>query len=210
MAFVVALTGGIGSGKTTVADLLAQYGAAIVDTDAIAHQLTAPGQVGALAIAAGFGPEYIRPDGALNRDRMRELVFSDSAAKQKLEAILHPMIRAEVDAQTASAATHSPYTVIVVPLLVETGAYRRLARRILVVDCNEEQQVARVMRRSKLSAAEVRAVMAHQVSRADRLARADDVVVNDGDLSSLRAEVSELHTRYLRLASAETRSEAGK
>lgn len=197
---VIALTGGVGSGKSSVAAILAELGAAVVDTDEIAHRLTAPGQPGAEAIRTRFGPEYLRADGALDRDRMRELVFSDPAAKKKLEAILHPLIRAEVNA--AVQAARSPYVIIAVPLLIETGSYRDLAQRMLVIDCDEQQQVARVMQRSGLSAAAVRAIMANQVSRAERLRHADDIVSNNADLAMLRAEVTALHRKYLALARA--------
>ena len=129
---------------------------------------------------------------------MRELVFSDPAAKQKLEAILHPMIRAEVNAAVKDA--HAPYVVIVVPLLIETGAYRDLAQRTLVVDCSEEQQITRVMQRSGLTTGAVRAIMANQVSRAERLAHADDLVRNEADVVALRAGVVALHRKYLELA----------
>ena len=200
MPLVIALTGGIGSGKSTVASMLGELGAAIIDTDAIAHRLTAPGQPGALAIGVQFGAEYLCADGALDRDRMRALVFSDPAAKQKLEAILHPMIRAEVHA--AVRAARAPYAAIVVPLLIETGAYRDLARRILVVDCSEQLQLARVIQRSGLTAEAARAIMANQVSRAERLGHADDVVRNENGLPGLRAEVTALHRRYLELAAA--------
>ncbi len=200
MPLVIALTGGIGSGKSTVAAILGELGAGIIDTDEIAHRLTAPGQPGARAIGTQFGAEYLRADGALDRDRMRQLVFSDPAARQKLEAILHPMIRAEVNA--AVHATQAPYVVIVVPLLIETGAYRDLARRILVVDCSEELQLARVIQRSGLTAAAAQAIMANQVGRAERLGHADDVVRNEMGLAGLRAEVAALHGRYLDLAQA--------
>ena len=202
MPLVIALTGGIGSGKTSVANILAELGAAVIDTDEIAHRLTAAGRPGARAIGEHFGAEYLGADGALDRNRMRELVFSDPPARKKLETLLHPMIRAEVDAEVAAAAKRgeAPYVVIVVPLLVETGAYRNLARRVLVVDCDEQQQVARVARRSHLAAAAVRAIMANQVSRAERLRHADDVVRNDGDLAALRSAVEALHRKYLALA----------
>ena len=203
MPFVIALTGGIGSGKSSVAAILGELGAAIIDTDEISHRLTAPGQPGALAISEQFGTSCLRADGALDRDRMRERVFSDPAARKKLEAILHPMIRAEVNA--AVQAAHAPYVVIVVPLLIETGAYRDLARRILVIDCSEEQQVARVIERNGLSADAARAIMASQASRADRLKHADDIVRNEAGFAALRAEVAALHHRYLDLASGGTR-----
>ena len=198
MPLVIALTGGIGSGKSTVAAMLGELGAAIIDTDEIAHRLTAPGQPGARAIGAQFGADYLRADGALDRDRMRQLVFSDPAAKKKLEAILHPMIRAEVNA--AVRAAHAAYVVIVVPLLIETGAYRELAQRILVVDCSEQQQMARVIQRNGFTPEAAQAIMASQVSRAERLGHAHDVVRNETGLTALRAEVAALHGRYLELA----------
>ncbi len=198
MPFVIALTGGIGSGKSSVAAILKELGAAVIDTDEIAHRLTAPGQPGAKAIGEGFGAGYLRPDGALNRNLMRALVFSEIPARQKLEAILHPMIRAEVNA--AVRVAHAPYVMIVVPLLIETGAYRDLVQRILVVDCREEQQLARVAQRSGLSAETARTIMASQVSRHERLQHADDVVRNAGSLAELHAKVTALHAKYLELA----------
>lgn len=207
MPLVIALTGGIGSGKSSVADFLSTLGAAVIDTDAIAHRLTAAGQPGAAQICAQFGPQYLCADGSLDRNRMRELVFADPAARKKLEAILHPMIRAEVDA--AMRAARAPYVVLVVPLLVETGAYRDLARRVLVVDCSENEQIARVRRRSKLPEETVRGIMASQVSRAERLARADDVIVNDADMETLRRHTAEVHNRYLALAAAGGAGQSG-
>src|SRR3954470_21656098 len=204
MALVIALTGGIGSGKTSVANLLAEFGAAIVDTDEIAHDITAAGQPGAFRIGAEFGTQYLDAAGALDRVRMRELVFSNAAAKHKLEALLHPMIRAEVQARVENLAQRPraevPYIVIVVPLLIETGAYRDLAQRILVVDSDERQQIARVAHRSSLAPAAVEAIMANQVTRTQRLSHADDVVRNDGDLQALREAAAALHEKYLDLA----------
>ncbi len=204
MALVIALTGGIGSGKTSVADALAEMGAAVVDTDAIAHELTARGKAGAREIARVFGNDYLNSDGALDRPRMRDLVFKDTEAKHKLEAILHPMIRTEVRARIDAAAANgdAPYTVIVVPLLIETGAYRDLSQRILVVDCDEAQQVKRVTQRSGLTADAVRAIMAQQATREERLRHADDIVRNDGDIAALHAAVEALHQRYMALARA--------
>jgi dephospho-CoA kinase len=205
MALVIALTGGIGSGKSSVANILAELGAAVIDTDEIAHDLTAAGQPGARAIAQEFGAGYLDAGGALDRKRMRELVFSDAAAKQKLETLLHPMIRAEVADRiarvTAITSSRPPYIVLVVPLLIETGAYRKLAQRVLVVDSDEQQQVARVVRRSQLTPAAVAAIMANQASREERLRHADDIVRNDGDLATLRASVEALHQKYLEKAS---------
>jgi dephospho-CoA kinase len=204
MVPVIALTGGIGSGKSSVANIFAELGATVIDTDEIAHELTAANQPGARAISAEFGAGYLDGDGALDRKRMRELVFSDINARQRLEAVLHPMIRAAVSERiaecTGDPAREAPYIVIVIPLLIETGAYRELARRVLVVDCDEELQIARVVRRSALSADAVRAIMASQASRQQRLRHADDVVHNDGDFAALRAAVGALHRNYLALA----------
>ena len=204
MALVIALTGGIGSGKSSVANILAELGAAVIDTDEIAHELTAAGQPGAHAIAREFGAGSLDAGGALDRQRMRELVFADAAAKQKLEALLHPMIRAEVADRiarvTAKTSGRPPYIVLVVPLLIETGAYRKLAQRVLVVDSDEQLQVARVVRRSQLTPAAVAAIMANQASRDERLRHADDIVSNDGDLATLRASVEALHQKYLEKA----------
>lgn len=198
MPLVVALTGGIGSGKSSVASILQELGAAVIDTDEIAHRLTASGKPGAAAIGEQFGAEYLLPSGALDRDRMRELVFADPDARKKLEAILHPMIRAEVAAAVRNA--HGPYVVIVVPLLIETAAYHDLAQRILVVDCSEEQQIARVMQRNGLDSESVRSIMANQIGRTERLRHADDIVSNAGDLAGLRADTIALHCKYLEFA----------
>ena len=201
MTFVVGVTGGIGSGKSTVTDLLAEHGAAVVDTDAIAHELTGANGAAVPAIAAAFGVEVLRADGGLDRAEMRRLVFSDALARARLETILHPMIRRESEARCdAAGAQDAPYVLLVVPLLVETGGYRERVARVLVIDCSEDVQVSRVMARSGLPADQVRAIMATQVSRAERLAIADDVVVNDGDLDSLRDQLDVLHERYLTMA----------
>jgi dephospho-CoA kinase len=198
MPYVVALTGGIGSGKSSVAEAFARRSVAVVDTDVIAHELTAPGQPATRAIAEAFGPQYLTAEGALDRGRMRERVFSDAQARRQLESILHPCIRAE--ALSRIAAADAPYVVLVVPLLVETGAYRDTAARVLVVDCPEALQVERVVRRSGLAADAARKIMAAQAPRSERLAQADDVLVNDGDLAALDAAVEGLHRRYLALA----------
>lgn len=198
MTFIVGLTGGIGSGKSAAATLFEELGAAVVDTDAIAHALTAPGGAAIAAIRAAFGDEVIDARGALDRAAMRRKVFADAQAKARLEAILHPMIRAEADRRCAAAS--APYVVLVVPLLVESGGYRSRVQRIAVVDCPEAVQVARVMSRSGLSAAEARAIMAAQAGREQRLAAADDVIDNGGALSALRPQVEALHRRYLEMA----------
>ena len=197
-AFSVGLTGGIGCGKSTVADLFAALGATIVDTDVIAHALTAPQGAAMPAIVAEFGPDFAQPDGALDRARMRTLVFSDAPARARLEAILHPRIRAATEA--AGQAATGAYVMYVVPLLIESGSWCERVTRVLAIDCSEDTQVARVMQRSHLSADEVRAIMATQVTRARRLAEADDVVDNDAGLEALQAQVQALHERYLALS----------
>ncbi|MFC5299897.1 dephospho-CoA kinase [Azospira restricta] len=195
MSYVVGLTGGIGSGKSTVAGLFVAQGAALVDTDAIAHALTAPGGAAMPAIAAAFGDGVLRADGALDRAAMRARAFAEPAAKARLEGILHPLIRAEADRQVHAAS--APYVILAVPLLVESGSYGERCDRILVVDCAEATQLARVVARNGLSAAEVRAIMATQATRAARLAAADDVIDNDGPPSALPAQVERLHRQYL-------------
>ena len=196
--YVVGLTGGIGSGKSAAADLLAARGALVVDTDQIAHQLTAPGGAAMEPIREAFGNGVVAADGALNRPAMRALAFEDPAARKRLEAILHPMIRAESERQCRAATT--PYVVLVVPLLIESGTYRERVRRLCVVDCPEDVQVLRVMQRSGLEERQVRAIMAAQASRAERLAAADDVIDNGGGYEELAAQVARLHAAYLLLA----------
>ena len=194
-AFSVGLTGGIGCGKTTVADMFAELGASVIDTDQIAHSLTAPHGAAMPALLAEFGQEFATPDGALDRAKMRALVFSDATARARLEAILHPRIR---DATAAAAAIATgAYTIFVVPLLIESGTWRERVTRVLAIDCSEDTQVARVMTRSGLSAEQVRAIMAAQVTRAQRLAAADDVINNDQGLDELRPQVERLHAQYL-------------
>lgn len=197
--FVVGLTGGIGSGKSAAADCFAARGVAVVDTDAIAHELTAVGGAAMPALLAEFGPEVAAPDGALDRACVRRLVFADPAARGRLEAILHPLIRTLSDKRCRDAL--SAYVILAVPLLVESGTYRERCNRIVAVDCPESLQISRVMARSKLSEVEVRAIMAAQASREDRLAVADDVLDNGGDLHHLEIQVADLHRKYLRLSS---------
>ncbi len=197
--FVVGLTGGIGSGKSAAAASFAARGIAVVDTDAIAHELTAAGGAAMPALLAEFGPEVAASDGALDRGRMRRLVFAEPAARGRLEAILHPLIR-ELSAARCRDAV-SPYVILAVPLLVETGAYRDHCHRVVVVDCPESLQISRVMARNGLSEAEIRAIMAAQASRDQRLAVANDVLNNDGDLHHLEAQIADLHRMYLRLSS---------
>lgn len=194
----IGLTGGIGSGKSFVADLLASHGASIIDTDVIAHQLTTPSGRAMPAIQAAFGADFVNPDGSLNRAAMRARVFADDSARRQLEAILHPLIAAETDAAALSA--EGEYLVFVVPLLVESGRWVHRVDRVLVVDCPESLQIERVMQRSQLPAAQVEAIMASQASRQQRLAVADDVIVNDGTRAAVEAAVARLHAQYLALA----------
>jgi dephospho-CoA kinase len=198
MSYAVGLTGGIGSGKSTVADLFAAHGAGIVDTDAIAHALTAPGAPAIEEIRRRFGDRFIAADGALDRGRMREWVFADPRARRELEALLHPMIRAEARRQFGES--QSPYVIVVIPLLVESGASPEFIRRVAVVDCDPEVQVARVIRRSALSREQVLAIMGSQATREQRLEAADDVIRNDGSLADLQAQVGPLDELYRRLA----------
>jgi dephospho-CoA kinase len=196
--FTVGLTGGIGSGKTTVAHLFAELGVPVIDTDLIAHQLTAAGGEALAAICATFPDGVMHADGTLDRVALRRIVFNDPVARKQLEAILHPRIRREVE--HALAHIQAPYALIVIPLLVETDGYRDLLSRVLVVDCTEAQQIERVMSRSKLSREEVAAILATQASRAQRLVAANDVILNTATPDALRAEVAALHRRYLELA----------
>ena len=196
--FSIGLTGGIGSGKSMVADLFALLGASVIDTDAIAHSLTTPGGVAIPALREAFGDAYLTPEGALNRAAMRELVFSDVSARHQLESILHPLIGQQ--SMLAAQAAVGDYLIFVVPLLVESGRWQERVDRVLVVDCPESLQVERVMRRNSLSAIQVQAIMASQAGRSERLAAADDVIVNDKDKNSIKEAVAQLHQTYLALA----------
>ena len=198
MPFAVGLTGGIGSGKSTVAELFAELGADVVDTDQIARALTGPGQAAVEEIARRFGPQYATADGALDRTRMGKLAFEDARARKDLESILHPPIRREAERRVANST--APYAILVVPLLFESGTYQTLVRRVLVVDSDQETRIERVRRRNNLSRKEILAVIAAQIGQAERVRRADDVIRNDGDLASLAAQVTVLHRKYLELA----------
>lgn len=200
MVYCIGLTGGIGCGKSTVAHAFEALGAAVIDTDVISHALTQPGAAGFHEIIRQFGSEFVLPQGALDRAKLRVLVFSDRAAKAKLESILHPMIRAQVQVELKHC--DAPYAIIVVPLLFETGHYLPLVQRKLVVDCAESSQITRTMARNRLTEAEVRAIMANQLSRQERLQQADDILPNEGDLETLRLSVAALHDQYTVLALA--------
>lgn len=194
----IGLTGGIGSGKTRVADMFAARGAALIDTDLLAHEITAPGGAAIGPLVAAFGPGCLRPDGAMDRDAMRALVFSDPTAKAKLEGITHPLIRSLTESRAAAvrAGGQHPYLIYVVPLLVESGTWRARVGRVLVVDCQEETQIARVMARNGFTRAQVLAIMARQATRAARLAVADDVIDNDGPPEALAPQVERLDAQY--------------
>ena len=200
MSFVVGLTGGIGSGKSAAAAEFERLGAAVVDTDVIAHELTAAGGPAIGAIRTRFGNEVIAASGALDRDKMRARVFADPAAKKALEGLLHPLIREE--SRRRISAAQGPYVVHVVPLLIESPDYRSRVDRVLVIDAPVELQLERVRLRSGLSVAEVRAILAVQATREQRLAAADDVIENRGTIDALRKQVAAFHRRYLEYSKA--------
>jgi dephospho-CoA kinase len=199
-ALFVGLTGGIGSGKTAVSDHLAQLGAGVVDTDIIAHQITAANGVAIPFIQKQFGAEFIDPSGALDRAKMRKLVFADPEARKALEAITHPLIRIETIRQAKQLIREKvPYLVFVVPLLIESGSWLALLDHLIVVDCPEEVQIERVMHRNNLSRNEVKRILEAQASRQERIANADMVIKNQGSLESLQAEVLKLHQKILQI-----------
>jgi len=198
MALVVGLTGGIGSGKSAAADEFARLGAVVVDTDAIAHELTRAGGAAVAELRRLFGDAYVGADGSMDRAKVRALVFDDPAAKKKLERLLHPLIRAESERRIAAAS--GLYVIHVVPLLVESPDYRQRVARVLVVDSPESLQIERVRRRSGLSEEEVRRIIGTQIERQQRLAAANDVIDNSGSLAALHKQVLELHRRYAELA----------
>jgi dephospho-CoA kinase len=200
-AFRVALTGGIASGKTTVANLFAAHGVPLVDTDLIAREVVEPGQPALAAVAAAFGTDVLDPEGRLDRRRLREIIFSDASARGRLEAILHPAIRAEMERQSAAAANSGPYQVLVIPLLAE-GGRRDHVDRVLVVDTPESVQVARLMARDAVTREQAEASLRAQATRAARLDMADDVVTNTGRIEDLRDQVETLHSQYVNFARA--------
>lgn len=195
MTLCVGLTGGIGCGKSTVSKLFAELGAGIIDTDVIAHQLTQSHSNAIPALSAAFGSDYLTSDGALERNKMRQLIFSDALAKQRLESILHPLILKQAQAQIEQLQG-KPYIVIVVPLLFTSPAFQQLVQRVLVVDCREDQQITRVIARNRMTEIEVRNIITQQTPRTERLQRADDVIKNDSTMDSLNAQVNFLHKSY--------------
>lgn len=198
-AYRVALTGGIASGKTTVANLFAAHGVPLVDTDLIAREVVEPGQPALAAVVATFGADVLDQEGRLDRRRLREIIFGDAAARGRLEAILHPAIRAEMERQSAAAADAGPYQLLVIPLLAE-GGRRNHVDRVLVVDTPESVQVARLMARDAVTREQAEASLRAQAARTARLGMADDVVTNTGRIEDLRDQVDALHLQYVNFA----------
>lgn len=195
---VVGLTGGIGSGKTTVANLFAELGVPIIDTDLIARQLVEPGKPALAAIVRQFGDDILQANGELDRSRLADITFQDQAQRLRLEAILHPAIRQEMLRQLADLQT--AYTIVVIPLLVETGQSQGLDR-VLLVDCPEAEQIARVTKRDARPVQQIQAIMQSQATRQQRQAIADDVILNAGTLDDLRQQVKQLDHKYRALSS---------
>lgn len=193
---VVALTGGIGSGKSAATQAFTSLGVPVVDVDVISHQLTAAGAPLVQQIAATFGPDYVTPEQALNRPAMRELVFNDAAARATLNAILHPAIHEEALKQLA-LQPDAPYQVLVIPLLFESNRYQASIDHILLIDCDEALQIKRVMQRSGLSQTQVENILRAQVSRQQRIDGANTIIVNDGDLQNLQQKIAEFHKNYI-------------
>lgn len=191
---IIGLTGGIGSGKSVVTDLFRHLGVDVVDADEVAHQLSAAGAPGAVAVIAAFGPEARALDGSLNRPWLRKRAFADPAFRQRLEDVLHPLIAAEIG--RTIAGWKGSYGVISAPLLLERGNLLKHVDRVLVVDAPEDAQVRRAAKRGPMSIADVRAVLATQLSRSERLSRADDVIDNSGPLADLAPQVSALDRKY--------------
>jgi dephospho-CoA kinase len=195
--FVVGLTGGIGSGKTTVANLFAAEGISLVDADIVAREVVAPGSKGLEAIVTHFGIEILTPEGELDRAKLRQRIFSHPEEREWLNQLLHPMIRQEMLAQVEKAT--SAYVIMVVPLLFENGL-DRLVNRTLVVDISPELQINRTVKRDNVDASQVNNIISSQCSRSEKLARADDIIDNQGEISTLKQEVLALHQRYLQLS----------
>ncbi len=201
MTFVVGLTGGIGCGKSSASQFFSDLGIDVIDTDIIARQLTQPNGSAISLIQNTFGSSIIAADGTLDRNKMRDLVFANSELRHKLEQILHPLILKEVIRRIKQS--QAPYVIVVIPLLFETNDYNHLIRHILVIDCDEQQQLLRTMERSNLSEQKVRSIMATQVARETRIQKADDVILNNQDIEYLKAQILLLHHKYLALSKNE-------
>ncbi len=207
MSYVVALTGGIGSGKSTVAESFARHGICIVDADVIARQVVEPGQPALYKLATRFGQQIIQPDGSLNRAVLREYIFNDPSAKEWVNQLLHPLIHAKTRQLIDSATT--PYVLWVVPLLIENGLQTQ-ANRVLVVDVDEQTQLARTMQRDGVNRQQAERILRAQVSRQQRLACADDIIDNSAGAETIEPRVASLHSRYLELAASATRQDIDK
>lgn len=198
MRLVIGLTGGIGCGKSLASQYFSELGICVIDTDVIARTITQSNGRAIPKIKNDFGISYLTKNGALDREKMRQLIFSDKNARLRLEKILHPIILSETVQQIACA--HSPYVVVVIPLLFETKDYDTIVHRILVIDCDEQQQISRVMARSNLSEQQVKSIMATQVARKERQQRAHDIITNNQDTDYLKTEITKLHSKYLSLS----------
>ena len=194
--FIVALTGGIGSGKSAAAKIFAELGVPVTDVDVISHEITAANQPLVNDIKVNFGSDYITPEGALNRAAMRKLVFSDDAARLKLNALLHPAIYAAAMLQL-QASKDASYQILVVPLLFDSPRYLPHINRILVIDCDESSQIARVKQRSKLAESEIINIIKAQTSRKKQLTLANDVIENNENIEKLRENILQIHQKYL-------------
>lgn len=195
---VVGLTGGIAAGKSTATAFFQDRGVPVIDADEVARDVVAAGTPGLAAVTAAFGPQIVQADGTLDRRRLREVVFADPAQRQRLEAILHPLINIEIRARLQQVT--GPYCILAVPLLIESASLRALVHRVLVIDVPVELQVARLMQRDRMTAEQCQAMLAAQASRAQRLEGADDVVDNATDITALQRQLESVHARYLELA----------
>jgi len=204
MALRVGLTGGVGSGKSTVAERFTEHGVPVIDADRIAREVVAPGSPGLAALVDAFGTAILTPEGALNRPELRRRIFADPQERQRLEGLLHPRIRQEMARRAARVV--APYVLLVIPLLIEQG-WQELVDRILVVDASEAEQIRRTAARDRVPPESVHAIIASQASREARLRAADDVIVNDRDPEMLAARVDALHRHYLQLAAGSSSAE---
>jgi dephospho-CoA kinase len=194
--YIVALTGGIGSGKSTAANIFAELGVPITDVDEISHALTGANQPIMQDIAANFGKQYITPEGALNRAAMRDLVFNDAAARSKLNGILHPAIYQE-SVKQLQAKANAAYQILAIPLLFESPRYAQHVNRILLIDCDDKTKIERVQQRSQLSVSDIKKIIATQTPRKKQLLLAHDVIENNADVAELREKILEIHQKYL-------------